>query len=99
VVNGVGGRPCEVFILVGRAGSEVQPSAQALGPVISACLRLDGDLGPKHRLDLLAKQQLRGIGRAHQTPFGADRVSSAVDGIGHLLGERPHKRSRDAVCA
>lgn len=84
VINEVDADPFEVFMLLGRAGSEVQSFMEALGRVISLYLRSSGDLSPRRRLQLVA-DQLKGIGGANQMGFGVDRVLSVVDAIGLVL--------------
>lgn len=84
VINEVDGSPFEVFMLLGRAGSEVQSFMEALGRVISLYLRSNGNLSARRRLELAA-EQLKGIGGANQMGFGPGRVLSVVDGIGKLL--------------
>ena len=84
VINEVDNDPFEVFMLLGRAGSEIQSFMEALGRVISLYLRSSGDLSPRRRLQLVA-EQLKGIGGANQMGFGSDRVLSVVDAIGLVL--------------
>ncbi len=84
VINEVDGNPFEVFMLLGRAGSEVQSFMESLGRVISLYLRSNGNVSPRRRLELVA-EQLKGIGGANQMGFGPGRVLSVVDGIGQLL--------------
>ncbi len=84
VINEVDDAPFEVFMLLGRAGSEVQSFMEALGRIISLFLRSSGDLTPRRKLGLVA-EQLHGIGGANQMGFGAGRVLSVVDGIAQIL--------------
>lgn len=84
VVNTAAGAPVEVFVLLGRAGSETQSFCEALGRLISLYLRSDGTAAPAERLRAVA-DQLVGIGGAHQVGFGADRVLSVVDAVGQIL--------------
>lgn len=84
VINEVDGDPFEVFMLLGRAGSEVQSFMESLGRVISLYLRSSGDLSARRKLALVA-EQLRGIGGANQMGFGPGRVLSVVDGISQIL--------------
>jgi ribonucleoside-diphosphate reductase alpha chain len=84
VINEVAGDPFEVFMLLGRAGSEVQSFMESLGRIISLYLRSSGDLNARRKLALVA-EQLRGIGGANQMGYGAGRVLSVVDGIGQIL--------------
>ncbi len=84
VVNTVDGEPFEIFLILGRAGSEVQSFAEALGRTISVALRFPGPIPASVRLATLA-DQLTGIGGAHQVGFGPQRVLSVVDAVGQIL--------------
>ena len=84
VVNAVDGEPFEIFLILGRAGSEVQSFAEALGRTISVALRFPGPVPASARLAALA-DQLIGIGGAHQVGFGPQRVLSVVDAVGQVL--------------
>lgn len=88
VVNTADGVPVEVFVLLGRAGSEAQSFCEALGRVVSLYLRSDGTTTPAERLRAVA-DQLLGIGGAHQVGFGTDRVLSVVDAVGQILAACP----------
>lgn len=85
-INAMGDRPFEVFVLLGRAGSETQSFAEGLGRMVSLFLRLDSPVSAADRLRLAA-EQLQGIGGANQIGFGPDRVLSVVDGLGQILRE------------
>ena len=67
-VNANGGgdsQPFEVFINVGKAGSDVAADAEGLGRLISLILRMPSPLTPQERVqDIVA--QLRGIGSGRQ---------------------------------
>lgn len=84
VINEADGQPFEVFLLLGRAGSEVQSFMEAIGRLISIFLRSADHLTPRERLALIA-DQLQGIGGAQQMGFGPQRVLSVVDAVGHVL--------------
>ena len=98
VINEVAGDPHEVFLLLGRAGSEVQSFMEALGRVISLYLRSSGNVTARRKLALVA-DQLQGIGGANQMGFGPGRVLSVVDGIGQLLQTHLHASSSDEAAA
>lgn len=87
-VTSQGGRPFEVFIFLGRAGSETQSFCEALGRMLSAFLRVESPVPPQDRLKLAA-EQLIGIGGANQMGFGPERVLSVVDAIGQILQGYP----------
>ncbi len=84
VINESAGEPFEVFLLLGRAGSEVQSFMEALGRIMSVFLRTDSRVAPRRRLRLLA-DQLQGIGGANQMGLGPGRVLSVVDALGQVL--------------
>lgn len=76
--------PLEVFINVGKAGSDVAAMAEALGRVISTMLRVASPIPPKDR----AKQvfnQLIGIGGSKSMGFGDKRVRSLPDAVAKAL--------------
>jgi ribonucleoside-diphosphate reductase alpha chain len=80
------GQPFELFVTVGKAGSDTAALAEAMGRLISLCLRLPSDLSEKERLAQVV-EQLVGIGGAHQLGFGKQRVRSLPDGLGQVLSE------------
>ena len=92
------GRPFEVFIFLGRAGSETQSFCEALGRMLSAFLRVESPVPPPDRLKLAA-DQLTGIGGANQVGFGPNRVLSVVDAIGQILRDYPGAMATEDVNA
>ena len=78
--------PLEVFINVGRAGSDVAALAEALGRLISLQLRLPSTMSQEERLRQVANQ-LRGIGGSRSIGFGPEQVRSLPDAVGKALGE------------
>lgn len=72
--------PLEVFINVGKAGSDVAAMAEALGRTISTALRFRGSLGPKEKAKEIAGQ-LSGIGGRRSVGFGPNKVRSLPDAI------------------
>ncbi len=84
VINESEGEPFEVFLLLGRAGSEVQSFMEALGRIMSVFLRTDSRIPARRRLRLIA-DQLQGIGGANQMGLGPGRVLSVVDALGQIL--------------
>jgi ribonucleoside-diphosphate reductase alpha chain len=85
--NGGGNRePFEVFINVGKAGSDVAADAEGLGRLISLILRMPSPLTPEERVhDIVA--QLRGIGSGRAQGFGKNRVMSMPDAVAQVLAE------------
>ena len=78
------GQPLEVFINVGKAGSDVAAMAEALGRCISTALRLKGELSPRERAKELA-MQLSAIGGRRSVGFGRGRIRSLPDAISVAL--------------
>jgi len=74
----------EVFINVGRAGSDITADAEAIGRLISLTFRIPSD----YSSDQVAQKvisQLRGIGGSSSTGFGADRVRSLADAVAKVI--------------
>jgi len=76
--------PFEVFITIGKSGSDVAAMADALGRMVSLNLRLSGALSPKERIRQVVAQ-LAGIGGARSVGFGKDKVRSLPDGVAKVL--------------
>jgi ribonucleoside-diphosphate reductase alpha chain len=87
VVNENGeGDPFEVFVSVGKAGSDTMAVAEAMGRLISLSLRMPSPLSPKRRVEEIVGQ-LSGIGGGRPLGFGPQRVLSLPDGIARVLAE------------
>jgi ribonucleoside-diphosphate reductase alpha chain len=84
-ING-GEFPFEVFLNVGKAGSDVASVSEALGRLISLVLRLPSPLDPNERLKQVI-DQLAGIGGGRTLGFGANRVRSLPDAVAQVLRE------------
>ncbi|MDP9371583.1 MAG: ribonucleoside-diphosphate reductase, adenosylcobalamin-dependent, partial [Chloroflexota bacterium] len=78
--------PLEVFVNVGRAGSDVAALAEALGRLISLSLRIPSPMPQEERLREMVSQ-LRGIGGSRAVGFGPEQVRSLPDAVGKALGE------------
>ncbi|MEX2222576.1 MAG: ribonucleotide reductase N-terminal alpha domain-containing protein [Candidatus Rokuibacteriota bacterium] len=81
-----GGEPFEVFVQVGKAGSDTMALAEALGRLVSLVLRLPSPLSPRQRLEE-AISQLSRIGGGQPTGFGAAKVLSLPDALARTLAE------------
>jgi ribonucleoside-diphosphate reductase alpha chain len=80
------GEPFEVFMNVGKAGSDVAAVSEALGRLISLTLRMPSSLTPTERLQQVV-YQLNGIGGGRHLGFGPQRVRSLPDAIAQVLTE------------
>ncbi|MEX0587157.1 MAG: ribonucleoside-diphosphate reductase, adenosylcobalamin-dependent, partial [Patescibacteria group bacterium] len=78
--------PLEVFINVGKAGSDIAADAEAIGRLSSLVLRIDPTMKPKERMAAIINQ-LEGIGGSRAVGFGAQKVRSLADGIAKILKE------------
>lgn len=78
--------PFEVFLNVGKAGSEVSAVSEAIGRLISLVLRMPGSLPPSERLHWVV-DEIADIGGGRPMGFGAKRVRSLPDGIAQVLAE------------
>ncbi len=90
--------PFEVFLNVGKAGSDTAAVAEAIGRLISLVLRLPSPLSSGRRLNQVVRQ-LRGIGSGRSLGFGRERVRSLPDGVAQVLAEHlglaePMERAR-----
>ena len=78
------GYPFEVFITIGKVGSDIQADADGLGRMISLQLRTTA---PHNRNDMLKLiiEQLQDIGGARPIGFGPKRVLSLPDAVASAL--------------
>jgi ribonucleoside-diphosphate reductase alpha chain len=82
-------QPFEVFLNVGKAGSDTAAVAEAMGRLISLVLRLPSPVEPKERLTQIV-DQLSGIGGRRPSGFGHNRVLSLPDGVAGVLESYLH---------
>lgn len=80
----VDGNPFEVFVTIGRAGSEVAAMAEALGRLISTNLRFGNHVTPIERAKELV-DQLQGIGGGSSVGFGPNKVRSLPDAVAKAI--------------
>ena len=78
------GDPLEVFINIGKAGTDVYAMATGLGRMISLILRFSSHLTPQERVKAIV-YSLQGIGGSRSMGFGKDRVRSLPDAIAKVL--------------
>jgi Ribonucleotide reductase, alpha subunit len=86
-LNTNGGRPprtLEMFITVGKAGTDVYAMAEGLGRMISVALRFSSHLPVAERVHEII-DQLQGIGGARSSGFGKDKIRSLPDAVAKVL--------------
>ncbi len=76
--------PLEVFVNVGKAGSDIAALAEALGRLISLNLRILSPLSQTDRAQEIA-DQLRGIGGSRSVGFGIQQIRSLPDAVARAL--------------
>lgn len=76
--------PLEMFITVGKAGSDVYAMAEGLGRMVSVALRFSSHLPVEIRVKEII-EQMRGIGGARTSGFGKDKIRSLPDAVAKVL--------------
>lgn len=84
--NGETGQPFEVFVNVGKAGSDTMAVAEGYGRLLSLILRLLSPLSPRDRVEEIVGQ-LGGIGGGRRVGFGPNSILSLPDAIAQVLAE------------
>lgn len=78
--------PLEVFVEVGKGGSDVKAFSEAFGRLISLLLRIPSTSSPQERLEEVIRQ-LKDIGGARPLGFGKNKSKSLPDSIAKALNE------------
>ena len=78
------GNPFEVFLTIGKAGSEVAAMAEALGRMISTTLRF-GNHKPAMERAREIVEQLKGIGGGRSVGFGPNKIRSLPDAVAKAI--------------
>ncbi|MCY4246153.1 MAG: adenosylcobalamin-dependent ribonucleoside-diphosphate reductase [Chloroflexi bacterium] len=76
--------PFEVFVAIGKAGSDIQADAESLGRMLSLLLRTTAPPNRREMMKLII-EQLQDIGGARPIGFGAKRVLSLPDAVARVL--------------
>ena len=82
----------EVFINLGRAGSDIMADAEAMGRLISLAFRIPTAYS-SDRIAQNVVDQLTGIGGSGSAGFGPQRVRSLADAVAKVL--REHEMSKN----
>ena len=78
------GEPFEVFINIGKAGSDVTAMAEGMGRIITLVLRMNSTLSGRDRLEQVI-EQLESIGGARSLGFGDAKIRSLPDAVAKAL--------------
>lgn len=92
------GEPFEVFGRLGKAGSDAEADAEAIGRLCSILLRLRGPGRGVDRLRLII-DQLEGIGGSRWTGYGPERVRSIPDAFALALKKYLQDRGAEQASA
>ena len=76
--------PVEVFINVGKAGTDLMAIAEGIGRLISYSLQMPSNLSREERYTAIISQ-LRGIGGNTQSGFGPNKIVSFPDAISRAM--------------
>jgi len=79
-------QPFEVFVEIGKGGSDIKAMAEAMGRLMSLLLRLASPVTPIEKVQEIVNQ-IRGIGGARSYGFGKEKVLSLPDAVGKALEE------------
>jgi len=83
-VNELNGRPVEVFVNIGKAGSDVAAASEALGRLTTLFLKYAAIPDFERKVQLLI-DHLANIGGSTSVGFGENRVSSVPDAVAKTL--------------
>jgi ribonucleoside-diphosphate reductase alpha chain len=81
------GVPFEIFITVGKSGSDLQAQGESLGRLISVSLQIQPEQNRASAFRAFI-EQLRGIGGARSYGFGPNRVASFPDAIAKVVQDK-----------
>lgn len=95
-INDVDGQPYEVFINVGKGGSDVAAVSEALGRLCSLELQTPSPLSARERAKEIV-HKLRGISGSQAIGFGPNRVASLPDAIAVALNRHIGAELQPAV--
>ena len=82
----------EVFVNLGRAGSDIMADAEALGRLISLAFRIPS-VYSSDRIAQNVVDQLNGIGGSGAAGFGPARVRSLADAVAKVLRDHESKKA------
>jgi len=94
-IREVEGKPFDVFVILGRSGSDITAFTEAIGRLLSISLRCNIPVG-------ILAENLMGLGGRRSVGFGPGRILSVSDAIGKILHqeycETPESRRQGEIC-
>jgi len=88
------GEPFEVFVNIGKAGSDISALAETFGRLSALILRLPSPLSPTERAKEII-DELHEIGGSRPIGFGPNRIRSLPDAIARVLAQHLGLRVRN----
>lgn len=85
-------RPFELFLNVGKCGSDVAADAEAIGRLCSLLLRIPSTLPEEKRFELIVSS-LAGIGGNGNVQFGDKSIRSLPDAVAYALSQYVESRA------
>jgi len=76
--------PFELFVNIGKCGSDIAADAEAIGRLCSLLLRISSPVQPKKRIEWIV-QNLAGIGGSRNVDFGQKQIRSLPDAVAFAL--------------
>lgn len=89
------GIPYEVFVTIGKSGSDLQAQAEAFGRLISTALQMQSINKRKNALRVIVKK-IEGIGGSRPMGFGPNRIASLPDAIAKAINDH-YLTDKDAI--
>lgn len=86
------GEPFELFINIGKAGSDVTAMAEAIGRLVSLNLRMEPDMSVADRVDEII-DQLGGIGGNRLAYLGDNEVRSLPDAVAIVMDRNRQEKA------
>ena len=77
--------PFEIFLSIGKAGSDILADAEAIARALSMILRMESPMPPIERLKQMGHKQFSGIGGSQFKGYGKKRIMSLADGIAKAI--------------
>ncbi len=77
--------PFEIFLSIGKAGSDILADAEAIARALSMILRMESPMPPIERLKQMGHKQFSGIGGSQFKGYGKERIMSLADGIAKAI--------------
>ncbi|NLN28645.1 MAG: ribonucleoside-diphosphate reductase [Firmicutes bacterium] len=93
-VNDYGDEPIEVFVTIGKAGSDVAAMSEALGRLTTLFLKYADIASAEEKVATLVKH-LKDIGGSNSVGFGENRVSSVPDAVAKALSKHMEEKRAD----